>query len=237
MHNSAAVTRLCQDRTDMAALAHRAGLPFAATCTVATLAGLPAEGEPATPLVIKSRDSRRRDLVARVDSLPELAAAWPDEPVVVQEFTENSGWNHELWAVDGQLFAALRRSEVTPGGRGPARPRAVRGLPAGWPELVLRVGEVFGLDLHGVDTIDAGDGAPAFPRIRGQAGAPQALAELALRAGAGAAGARGVPGARRGWSRSSRKRVGRLVPGSQLSALRTRSGRTSARADRGRRAP
>lgn len=191
--NSAAATARCQDRVEMAAVARAAGLPFAETALVPTLGRLAAAGEPATPLVIKSRHSRRHDLVARADNaarLRELAATWPEEPVVVQEFTANSGWDHKLWVVDGQLFAALRRSELAPGGRGPTLPLPAGELPHGWAETALRVGEVFGLEVYGVDLLDAGGGAPlivdvnAFPGIRGQAGAPEALARLALRTAA-----------------------------------------------------
>ncbi|MBY8867425.1 ATP-grasp domain-containing protein [Streptomyces sennicomposti] len=203
--NSAAATELCQDRTAMAEQARRAGLPFAATRTYPTLAecaecadaqgrdgrsGLPG------PVVVKSRHSRKHDLVTRVDSaaqLRELAAAHPEEPVVVQEFAPNSGWDHKLWAIGDRVFTALRRSELSPGGRGPTRPLAPDSLPPGWTALVHRVGEVFALDVYGVDVIDRGDGVPlivdvnAFPGVRDQPGAPQALAALTLSsAGAGA---------------------------------------------------
>ncbi|MFI6684140.1 RimK family alpha-L-glutamate ligase [Streptomyces sp. NPDC050485] len=188
--NQAAATALCQDRTAMARRAGAAGLPFSATRTFGTLAELAADGVRIGPLVVKSRHSRRRDLVARVDSpaqLAELADEWADEPVVTQEFAENSGWDHKVWVIDGQVFAALRRSELAPGGRGPTLPLAPGELPPDWAELVVRVGEVFGLDVYGVDVIDTGGGTPlivdinAFPGIRGQAGAPEALAALALR--------------------------------------------------------
>ncbi|MFG2138958.1 RimK family alpha-L-glutamate ligase [Streptomyces sp. NPDC048650] len=189
--NPAAATARCQDRVTMADLARSAGLPFAGTRYVPTLGRLAAEpGTPGTPLVVKSRHSRRGDLVARTDGAAQLRALterWADEPVVVQEFTANSGWDHKLWVVDGRLFAARRRSELAPEGRGPTLPLAVRDLPAQWTEAALRVGEVFDLAVYGVDILDAGGGAPlivdinAFPGIRGQAGAPAALAELALR--------------------------------------------------------
>ncbi|MFE3882835.1 RimK family alpha-L-glutamate ligase [Streptomyces lydicus] len=191
--NSAAATARCQDRVEMAAVARAAGLPFAGTAAVATVGELAAAGEPDGPLVIKSRFSRRHDLVARADSavrLRELAAGWSDEPVVVQEFTANSGWDHKLWVVDGRLFAGLRRSELAPDGRGPTLPLPVGELPESWTGAALRAGEVFGLDVYGVDVLDAGGGAPlivdinAFPGIRGQAGAPEALAQLALRTAA-----------------------------------------------------
>ncbi|MEV6420982.1 alpha-L-glutamate ligase [Streptomyces sp. NPDC051662] len=189
--NSAAATTLCQDRTEMAGLARRAGLPFAATRTVTSLAGLAEERDLPYPLVVKSRHSRRHDLVARVDNaarLRELRSDWAREPVVVQEFSANSGWDHKLWVIDGRVFAALRRSELAEGGRGPTLPLALGDLPRGWQDLARGVGSAFALEVYGVDVIDTGDGTPlivdinAFPGIRGQRGAPEALAALALRA-------------------------------------------------------
>ncbi|WP_328296739.1 alpha-L-glutamate ligase [Streptomyces sp. NBC_00435] len=186
--NSAAATTLCQDRTLMAELAVRAGLPFAGTRTFDALAGWAAAVTVDSPVVVKSRHSRREDLVARVDAdaeLRELADRWPDEPVVVQDFAANNGWDHKLWAIGDQVFAALRRSELSPEGRGPTLP--LPRLPAGWADLTRQVGEVFSLDVYGVDIIATADGAPlivdinAFPGIREQPGAPEALAELTLR--------------------------------------------------------
>ncbi|MFF5703001.1 RimK family alpha-L-glutamate ligase [Streptomyces sp. NPDC012794] len=187
--NSAAATGRCQDRTGMAELARRAGLPFAATRTFGSLAEAGASEQPAWPVVVKSRHSRKHDLVARVDGpagLRELAAAgWEREPVVVQPFTPNSGWDHKLWVIGDRVFTGLRQSELATGpeepGRFPGR------LPGGVDELALRVGAVFALDVYGVDVITTADGDPlivdvnAFPGVRGQAGAPEALAALALR--------------------------------------------------------
>ncbi|MFD3538274.1 RimK family alpha-L-glutamate ligase [Streptomyces sp. NPDC058662] len=193
--NSASATALCQDRTRMAELALEAGLPFAATLTHDSFATWAAAApDLPSPVVVKSRLSRRGDLVARVDDadrLRELAAAWPREPVVVQDFAPNSGWDHKLWAIGDRLFAAVRRSELAPGGRGPTLPLPPAELPPGWASVVRKVGAVFGLDVYGVDLIDAGAGSPlivdinAFPGIRGQDGAPEALAALALRRAAG----------------------------------------------------
>ncbi|MFD9302022.1 RimK family alpha-L-glutamate ligase [Streptomyces sp. NPDC060048] len=186
--NSAAATTLCQDRTLMAELAVRAGLPFAATRTFDALARWADGATLRAPVVVKSRHSRREDLVSVVDGaeeLKELAGAWPDEPVVVQDFAPNSGWDHKIWAIGERVFAALRRSELSPEGRGPTLP--LPRLPAGWAGLARRVGEVFSLDVYGVDVIETADGSPlivdvnAFPGIREQQGAPEALAALALR--------------------------------------------------------
>lgn len=193
--NSAAATEFCQDRSAMAELANRAGLPFAATCTAEDLVDL-AEGlwDSDYPVVVKSRHSRRGDLVARADGpdrLLELAARWPDEPVIAQPYVANTGWDQKIWVVDGQLFCERRRSELAvdeqpaEGRFGPAD------LPADRAAAALRTGEVFGLDVYGVDLLD-GPAEPvvvdinAFPGIRGQAGAPEALAALALRTARGA---------------------------------------------------
>ncbi|WP_078849572.1 ATP-grasp domain-containing protein [Streptomyces sp. NRRL F-5126] len=195
--NTASATELCQDRTAMAAVARSARLPFARTRSVASLGRLLAEGGPSRPVVVKSRHSRRGDLVALVADEAELRALeakWRDEPVVVQPFTPNSGWDHKLWVIDGQVFAALRRSELAAEQPGTTS-LAAEELPAGWADLALRVGEAFALDVYGVDIIDAGGGEPrivdinAFPGARGQAGAPEALAALALRTGAEGIGA------------------------------------------------
>ncbi|MBF6047630.1 alpha-L-glutamate ligase [Streptomyces sp. NRRL B-1677] len=192
--NSAGSTALVQDRTAMAEVALAAGLPFVATATEASLAELAARGDLSYPVVVKSRRSRRDDLVARVDDpvrLAVLAAEWGGEPAVVQRFTPNDGWDHKLWVVGDHVFAGLRRSELAaPAGTGTESLPTDR-LPAGWLDVVRRVGEAFALDVYGVDLLDVA-GTPlivdvnAFPGIRGQSGAPEALAALALHTAKGA---------------------------------------------------
>ncbi|MEU4502166.1 alpha-L-glutamate ligase [Streptomyces sp. NPDC024089] len=193
--NSAAATELCQDRSRIAAVAAETGLPMPRTRTLDALSEALRGAEPAKPaqngypLMVKSRHSRRADLVARVDGpdgLRDLASKWSDEPVVLQEFVANSGWDHKLWVIGGEVFAGVRPAAVgaPPGGARPAP--LVRDLPQDWIRLALRTGEVFGLDVYGVDLLDR-EGAPvvvdinAFPGIRGPKGAPEALAALALR--------------------------------------------------------
>lgn len=183
--NGADATAFCQDRQQMADRAVAAGLPFAPT-RPADLGRLVVD----TPLVAKSRHSRRGDLVAVVTDTAaarRLAAAWPGEPVVVQPLAANDGWDVKLWVVDGVLFAERRRSELSDDPAAPAArvPLAPAGLPARWRALAHAAGEAFGLDVYGVDLLDTADGplivdVNAFPGIRGQAGAPSALAALAL---------------------------------------------------------
>ncbi|MGW1786626.1 ATP-grasp domain-containing protein [Streptomyces sp. NPDC002143] len=203
--NSAASTGFCQDRALMARLARRAGLPFPATTELPGLEALLAHGPVRRPLVVKSRRSRRGNLVALVaddERLRELADQWPGEPVVVQDLAPGTGWDHKVWVVAGRIFAELRHSELAVGERFPSR--AVGELPSGWADLALRTGDVFGLDVYGVDILDVG-GTPlivdvnAFPGIRGQSAAPGALARLATGVAAGEISPRvisGMPGTR-----------------------------------------
>ncbi|MFB6819017.1 RimK family alpha-L-glutamate ligase [Streptomyces sp. NPDC056347] len=190
--NSAAATELCQDRGRLAEVADAAALPMPRTRTLAALSdALPGAGRPEHryPIMVKSRHSRRADLVARADgpdALRELAAAWPDEPVVLQDFVPNSGWDHKLWVISGEVFTAVRPTPVGALPRGAHDAPLVRDLPSAWTGTALRAGEVFGLDVYGVDLLDR-EGGPvvvdvnAFPGIRGPQGAPAALAALALR--------------------------------------------------------
>ncbi|MFE5714223.1 RimK family alpha-L-glutamate ligase [Streptomyces sp. NPDC056501] len=189
--NSAASTEFCQDRAHMACLARRAGLPFPATTELPGLDALLAYGPVRRPLVVKSRRSRRGNLVALVaddTQLRELVDQWPGESVVVQELAPSTGWDHKVWVVADRIFAELRRSELAVGEQLPSQ--TVGELPSGWSQLALRVGEVFGLDVYGVDILDV-RGTPlivdvnAFPGIRGQPAAPAALARLAIEVAAG----------------------------------------------------
>ncbi|MFB7078011.1 DUF397 domain-containing protein [Streptomyces sp. NPDC056308] len=62
------------------------------------------------PLVVKSRHSRRADLDARVDGPAELrvlATQRSDEPLLLQEFVANSGWDPKLWVIAGEVFAGV----------------------------------------------------------------------------------------------------------------------------------
>ncbi|WP_308190641.1 alpha-L-glutamate ligase [Streptomyces sp. HPF1205] len=188
--NSAAATARCQDRTAMAADARRAGLPFAATRTYPSAAEL-ARGEAAVagPVVVKSRRSHKGDVVVRLENpsaVRDFAADAPPGPYIVQDFVPNAGWDHKLWAVGPHVFAAVRRSELAAPPQAQASPPARTAVPDTWRDLVARVGEVFALDVYGVDVIPTPTGPlivdiNAFPGVRDQPGAPEALAELTLR--------------------------------------------------------
>lgn len=110
--------------------------------------------------------------------------------MVVQPYIAKAGWDRERWVIGGQVFAALRRSELAdddPAAALETVSLSRHELPEQWLETARQVGPLFGLEVYGVDLIDTGGGTPrivdvnAFPGIRGQPGVPEALAALALR--------------------------------------------------------
>jgi ribosomal protein S6--L-glutamate ligase len=188
--NSAASTSNAQDRVWMAAQLAQAGIPAPRTEFVPRLADLP---EPSAPIVVKSRLSRRGDLVTQVDGrvgLSALMAAWSEEPVVVQRWIPNDGWDLKLWVVGRQIFAAhrptpldLADSVAAPLPAGTIRMNSSE-VTAEVREMATAVGDAFGLEIYGVDVVGGARAAVVvdvnpFPGARGIAGFAAAVAALA----------------------------------------------------------
>lgn len=188
--NSWSASRACQDRVLTTEQMRAANLPWPQTRAFATLAdALNAPAELASfswPLIIKSRYSRRGDLVTKLDEpaqLQALAAQWSHEPVIVQEFVAGDGWDRKLWVIDRRVFAARRRSPLETGAAREDVPLTDSELPAAWKELALAIGQRFCMQLYGVDLLLTEKGPlpvdiNAFPGFRGVPGASSALANL-----------------------------------------------------------
>ena len=137
------------------------------------------------PLVIKSRYSRRGDLVYRADGIEQLRALArrTDEPVIIQEFVPADGWDIKVWVIDQQIFAARRRSSLAAEPSKQNFPIPTEQLPSSWRSISLKVGRAFDLHLYGLDLIASHRGAVvvdvnSFPGFRGVAGAASALLSL-----------------------------------------------------------
>jgi ribosomal protein S6--L-glutamate ligase len=188
--NDPEATAASLDRVRMARLATGAGLPFPVTTSAASLECLVAQSLPLGALVVKSRLSRRGDLVARVDGAPglaALAAQWPAEPVVVQPLLAGDGWDHKVWVVGEELFYGRRRSPldgaVAAREGGATLALGAADLPPGWERLARDVGTAFGLRVFGLDLLATPSGPVVvdvnpFPGCRGVAGAARAIAAL-----------------------------------------------------------
>ena len=185
--NGARATAACQDRVLMAGTLKSAGIPAPPLLAHGTLASVCQTCEDWTryPLMVKSRISRRGDLVTVVRSLSELLALqgeWAEEPVVVQEYIHNSGWDVKLFAVGGRIFAGRRRTPLDPDAGRDTIALEVADLPSLWMDAILTVGKAFRLDLYGVDLVTTDHDAVVvdvnpFPGYRGIGGVPAALAE------------------------------------------------------------
>jgi ribosomal protein S6--L-glutamate ligase len=182
--NTPAATEACRDRVLMAKRLADADLPRPRTAGFASLLSLrDGRTRPTFPLVVKSRYSRRGDLVAKVPGVAELrrlALRWPDEPIVVQEFVANDGIDWKLWVIGGNVAAARRRTALEEG-RGDDLPVQLDRVPTEWLRLAREIGTLFGLELYGVDLVETERGpivvdVNAFPGYRSVRGAPETLA-------------------------------------------------------------
>jgi ribosomal protein S6--L-glutamate ligase len=183
--NGSAATGACQDRVLMARRLAGAGLPCPRTWSVSTL-GRARRLLAALhfPLVVKSRYRRPGDLVTQVHGAEEMEALmpqWGGEPVILQQYQDNDGWDVKLWVVGGHAFAARRRTPLVAGASREAVPVAAGDLSAAWVAATLRVGREFDLSLFGVDLLVTARGPAivdvnAFPGYGGVPGAAAALA-------------------------------------------------------------
>lgn len=192
--NDARAIRGVRDKALAAAIGSARGLPQPRTYAVARPELLAEIPDSAYPLVVKPADGssgRGVHLLASPDRLaallPELAG---EAMLIAQPYVPNAGTDIKVYCVDGELFATERCSPLHPDAA--VRERQVP-LPAEVARIAARVGEVYGLDLYGVDVLLGPDGPvvvdvndfPSFRQVP-DAAARVARAVLALaRAGGG----------------------------------------------------
>ncbi|HKO25670.1 MAG TPA: alpha-L-glutamate ligase, partial [Chloroflexota bacterium] len=188
--NRWSATVACQDRVLMAQRMRGTDCPWPQTWNLGTLGDVLArEDVLATlpfPLIIKSRYSRRGDLVAKVHNVDEvqaLAPQWRQEPVLLQEFAAGDGWDIKVWVIGQQVFAARRRTPLERPTVKDDFPLLAGDVPHEWVRVALEIGRVFGLRLFGVDLLMTARGplivdVNAFPGFRGVHGASSALVAL-----------------------------------------------------------
>ena len=173
----------------MAQRIHEAYLPWPRTWNFPTLEDVLGRDDLLStlpfPLIIKSRYSRRGDLVVKVHNVDEvqaLAPQWRQEPVLLQEFAGGDGWDIKVWVIGQQVFAARRRTPLERASVIEDFP-LVGDVPNEWTQVALEIGRVFGLRLCGVDLLMTARGplivdVNAFPGFRGVHGASSALVAL-----------------------------------------------------------
>jgi ribosomal protein S6--L-glutamate ligase len=197
--NSVAATAACLDRVSMAQRMWQASLPFPDTQSAATLDCLIASlsrRKATWPIIVKSRRSRRGDLVRLVSSsaeLHELASDWGSEAVVAQRFVRHDGSEQKVWVIGRRVYAARKRPELDERGDRTEMPMSrerlaerAEDLPEGVEDLARAAGAAFGLELYGVDVLLSEHGPVAvdvnpFPGFRRVPSAGDALADHVMR--------------------------------------------------------
>jgi ribosomal protein S6--L-glutamate ligase len=188
--NNSEATAACLDRVMLSEKLLAADLPLPETRAFSSIQTLAADASAVEsftfPVMIKSRYSRRGDLVARADSADDvrgLARRWGAEPVVAQRFIRGDGWDTKLWVIGDEKFAARRRSPLDSGSKQRDLPVSTRLLPTPIVDVTDRVGACVGLQLHGVDLVLTRDepvvvDVNPFPGYRGARGGVSALARF-----------------------------------------------------------
>jgi ribosomal protein S6--L-glutamate ligase len=176
--NTPEATASAVDRWTMARRLQQHAVPSPRTWFRATLEAMSHEagsGSMPWPLVVKSRTSRRGDLVRLVRSAAEMRALlreWGTEPVIAQQYVENDGFDVKVWVIGRHLSAARRAAALD--GCDKSRDVAIDAadLPASWETAARAAGAALGLDLFGADLV-VRDGHPyvidvnAFPGFQG----------------------------------------------------------------------
>ncbi|MFG2665009.1 RimK family alpha-L-glutamate ligase [Streptomyces sp. NPDC048387] len=180
--NDARSIRGVRDKALAAALGSARGLPLPRTYAVARPELLAEIPDAEYPLVVKPADGSSGRGVHLVPSPDRLAALLPElaaEGVLIaQPYVPNAGTDIKVYCVGGELHATERCSPLHPDAA--VRERRVP-LPAEIADIAARVGEVYGLDLYGVDVLLGPDGPVVvdvndFPSFRQ---VPQAAARVA----------------------------------------------------------
>jgi glutathione synthase/RimK-type ligase-like ATP-grasp enzyme len=138
-----------------------------------------AEHVPSYPLVLKpvfGDNARGLKVVQTVEEL--LQVDWEEPMVLAQQYIPNNGYDLKLYAVGDAIWAVRKPSPLADLQQGKAEPVPIS------PELVAlgrRCGELFGLELYGVDCILTPDGPTVievneFPNYTGVPNANERLA-------------------------------------------------------------
>lgn len=157
--NDARAIRPVRDKTVAAAVALRNGIPFPTTYFAASCELLVLVPHNDYPLVVKPNygcGGRSIHLVHGPDELRALVPLLEKEGfVLAQPYVANAGFDLKVYSIGGVVYGTIQRSTLHPDVDVPER--AVPIDPA-VERLVRTIGEVFGLDLFGVDLLETSSG-------------------------------------------------------------------------------
>jgi ribosomal protein S6--L-glutamate ligase len=175
INNSRAI-RLVRDKTIFTAFAHAHGLPVPRSYFIVHPRLLKDIPRNEYPLVVKPTNGSSGRGIYRVNSPAELATLNIDGPslcfFLAQQYVENPGYDIKLYAIGEDVYAVERKSPLHPEVEVESQ---LIPLKSEWLNLAQRVGELFGLDIYGLDVLETNNGPvvvdindfPSFGQVPG----------------------------------------------------------------------
>jgi len=158
INNSRAI-RLVRDKAIFAAFAYAHGLPVPRSYFIAHPRLLKSIPRNDYPLVVKPTNGSSGRGIYRVNSPGELATLKIDGPslcfFLAQHYVENAGYDIKLYAIGKDVYAVARKSPLHPEVEVESQ---LIPLKSEWLKLARRVGELFGLDIYGLDVLETSNG-------------------------------------------------------------------------------
>jgi ribosomal protein S6--L-glutamate ligase len=183
--NNSRSIRLVRDKAVAAAFAHAHGLPTPLTYFVAHPRLLHQIPEEDYPLVIKPTNGSTCRAIYRVDrpaDLAKLEISKADRFFLAQRYEENTGFDVKLYVAGPEVYAVAKKSPLHPDVA--VRQRLLPVTPE-LRELALRTGQIFGLDIYGLDVVETPHGPVVldindFPSFSNVPDAPALLSNYVL---------------------------------------------------------
>jgi ribosomal protein S6--L-glutamate ligase len=184
--NNSRSIRLVRDKAVAAAFAHAHGLPIPLTYFVAHPGLLQQIPEHDYPLVVKPTNGSTCRGIYRVDCPADLDKLEIDNAddnfFLAQRYVENTGFDIKLYVAGKEVYAVAKRSPLHPDVD--VDQQLVPLTPA-LRQLALRTGQIFGLDIFGLDVVETPDGPAVldindFPSFRNVPHATSLLSSYVL---------------------------------------------------------
>jgi ribosomal protein S6--L-glutamate ligase len=157
--NSSRSIRLVRDKAVATAFAQSQGLPIPLTYFVAHPHLLGQIPEQDYPLVVKPTNGSSCRGIYRVDSPADLERLKIAEAnasfFLAQQYVENSGFDIKLYVAGKEVFAVTKRSPLHP--EVEVEKRLIP-ITMELHDLALQVGKIFGLEIYGLDVVEASHG-------------------------------------------------------------------------------
>jgi ribosomal protein S6--L-glutamate ligase len=183
INNSRAI-RLVRDKAVAAAYAHACGLPVPLTYFVGHPRALSKVPHDAYPVVVKPSNGTSMQDIHLVHAPEEMATLTLDESThyLAMRYVENTGYDIKLYVTGQEVHAVTKSSPLHGQVQEDEIPVSREML-----KLARQVGQVFGLDLYGVDVLETPEGLVVvdindFPSFYGVPRKVGAIAEYILHA-------------------------------------------------------